>query len=184
MPLYEFYCDDCRGVFELIRPVREAGRAQPCPDCDADSRPLMPTEFQAFIARDGVPRRLPDRGRYWHYDQEVSTPITTAAVPGEHPEVRRKKVRPDQPPTVEEFEAFEDRLQHRLEEEAESVASGHPPIRDAYQEHQARQFLDRAAKTAPQAKRQKRRAPNAKTTAHTRSRQRGGESTQAPDAGD
>ena len=31
MPLYEYYCSDCNGVFELLRPAKQAGDAQPQP---------------------------------------------------------------------------------------------------------------------------------------------------------
>lgn len=71
MPLYEYYCAHCHGVFELIRPVRESSDPQPCPECDGDARRLMPTEFNAFVFRDGNPRRLPDRGTYWSFHGEV-----------------------------------------------------------------------------------------------------------------
>jgi putative FmdB family regulatory protein len=65
MPVYEYFCDDCRGVFELLRPVRESSNPQPCPVCDADSKRLMPTEFAAYVVREGLPRRIPDTGKYW-----------------------------------------------------------------------------------------------------------------------
>lgn len=65
MPVYEYYCGDCNGVFELLRPVREASNPQPCPVCDSDSRRLMPTDFAAFVVREGLPRRIPDTGKYW-----------------------------------------------------------------------------------------------------------------------
>lgn len=65
MPMYEYYCADCNGVFELLRPVREASNPQPCPVCDHDSKRLMPTDFAAFVVREGLPRRIPDTGKYW-----------------------------------------------------------------------------------------------------------------------
>jgi putative FmdB family regulatory protein len=65
MPMYEYYCSGCNGVFELLRPVREASYPQPCPVCDTDSRRLMPTDFAAFVVREGLPRRIPDTGKYW-----------------------------------------------------------------------------------------------------------------------
>ena len=72
MPIYEYYCADCNGVFEQLLPVKRASEPQPCPQCDAESRRIMPTEFQAFTVRDGAPRRIPDRGTYWHLGQEVA----------------------------------------------------------------------------------------------------------------
>ncbi len=65
MPLYEYYCEDCDGIFELIRPIRESSDPQPCVVCDGDGRRLMPTEIHAFTVRGGLPRRIPDQNLYW-----------------------------------------------------------------------------------------------------------------------
>lgn len=65
MPLYEYICSDGHGMFELLRPVREASNPQPCPQCDAESRRVMPKDFAAFVVREGLPRRVPDTGKYW-----------------------------------------------------------------------------------------------------------------------
>ncbi|MSQ30184.1 MAG: zinc ribbon domain-containing protein [Dehalococcoidia bacterium] len=80
MPLYEYYCEHCNGVFELIRPVRDAARPQPCPECDDDAKRIVSKEWAAFISRDGIPRRLPDRGKYWNLFEEKDTPMTTSDV--------------------------------------------------------------------------------------------------------
>src|SRR3546814_235100 len=160
MPIYVYFCDDCQGLFELLRPARQSAQPQPCPQCDADARRIMSTEFQAFTLRKGAYRRLPDRGTYWHYDREVSTPIRTSAPAGEHPELRRKKLRPDRPPTVEEREAFEAKVVQRLEAEAESLASGRAPVRDLFEERKAKAFAGRVKKTAEQARLLRQRNPN------------------------
>ena len=91
MPLYEYYCAHCKGVFELIRPVREAARPQPCPECDDDAKRIMSKEWAAFIYRDGMPRRLPDRGKYWHVFEEKDTPMTSAVI--EAPEANPRYVK-------------------------------------------------------------------------------------------
>ena len=65
MPLYEYICSEGHGMFELLRPVREASNPQPCPQCDAESRRVMPKDFAAFVVREGLPRRVPDTGKYW-----------------------------------------------------------------------------------------------------------------------
>ena len=169
MPIYEYYCGDCHGVFELLRTPREASHAQPCPECDAGCQRIMPTSFQPRTLRDGVPRRLPDRGTFWHLGKEVSTPIRSAAPAGEHPELLAKKRGPEAPPTAEEFDAFEARHLQRLEEEAESVASGRAPVRDLYEEQRVGKFVKRVKETAGQRRALRRKAPNAKTTPRTRS---------------
>ena len=169
MPIYEYYCGDCHGVFELLRQARESSQAQPCPECDAECARLMPTSLQLRTLRDGVPRRLPDRGTFWHLGKEVSSPIRESVPAGEHPELYAKKRGPERPPTAEERDAFEARHLQRLEEEAEAVASGRAPVRNLYEEQSVGKFLKRVRQTADQQRALRRKAPNAKTTPRTRS---------------
>ena len=77
MPLYEYYCPEDNGIFELLRPVREASDPQPCPVCDGESKRIMPTDFAAFIMRDGLPRRIPDQGLYWGVEGQLKNPLTS-----------------------------------------------------------------------------------------------------------
>lgn len=107
MPVYEYYCEPCNGVFELLRPAREASKDQPCPECDEDARRIISKEWSAFIYREGAPRRLPDTGGYWHLGKRVSKPLT-GTIEGSalrHPELEEKKAPP--PVTREEIEAAE-----------------------------------------------------------------------------
>ncbi len=78
MPLYEYYCSQCNGIFELLRPVRQATDSQPCVVCDAESKRIMPTEFAAFVMRDGMPRRIPDRGLSWGLEGQLKNPLTSS----------------------------------------------------------------------------------------------------------
>ena len=87
MPLYEYYCNHCDGVFETLRSIREAAEPSPCPVCDRDGMRIMPTAFAAFTFRDGMARRIPDRGTYWHFDKEVKTMNTGGVPANEHPEL-------------------------------------------------------------------------------------------------
>lgn len=105
MPLYEYYCGDCEGVFELLRPPREASKPQPCPVCDEDAERVMSKQWAAFIFRDGYPRRIPDDGSHWHLGKKVSKPISEATQPYVHPELRQPDGTP--PPTIEDLERFE-----------------------------------------------------------------------------
>lgn len=91
MPLYEYYCKQCDGVFEAIRSMRESSEPVPCPECYRDAQRIMPTSFQAFTMRDGYPRRIPDRGTYWHLGQEVKRPINVPTPPNEHPDLMKEK---------------------------------------------------------------------------------------------
>jgi len=88
MPLYEYYCEPCNGIFEELRPMREASEPVPCPVCYKDAQRIMPTSFAAFTFRDGYPRRIPDDGKYYHLGHKVSKP-STGGRPNEHPEVNK-----------------------------------------------------------------------------------------------
>ncbi len=77
MPLYEYYCAECNGIFELLRSVRVAAEPQPCVVCDSESKRIMPTEFAAFVMRDGMPRRIPDKGLSWGLEGQLKKPLTS-----------------------------------------------------------------------------------------------------------
>lgn len=89
MPLYEYYCEPCNLIYEALRPIREASLPVPCPECSRDGRRIMST-FMAFSYRDGYPRRLPDRGTYWHLEKEVKT-LPKQMRHYEHPELAEPK---------------------------------------------------------------------------------------------
>ncbi|HEU4759960.1 MAG TPA: zinc ribbon domain-containing protein [Dehalococcoidia bacterium] len=112
MPLYEYYCGPCSGIFEAIRPMREAALPVPCPECNRDGERIM-SSFNAFTFRDGYPRRLPDRGTYWHLGQEVKTRAKTMKG-WTHPELYKPKPKPR--PTRGERAAEGDKRAERLRE--------------------------------------------------------------------
>ena len=89
MPLYEYYCESCNLIYEALRPIREASLPVPCPECSRDGGRIMST-FMAFSYRDGYPRRLPDRGTYWHLEKEVKT-LPKQMRHYEHPELAEPK---------------------------------------------------------------------------------------------
>lgn len=93
MPLYEYFCEPCNGIFEELRPMREATDPVPCPECYKDARRIMPTSFTAFTFREGYPRRIPDDGKYYHLGKKVSS-LVTGGAPNEHPEVNKKEPAP------------------------------------------------------------------------------------------
>jgi putative FmdB family regulatory protein len=93
MPLYEFYCENCHGIFEEIRQMREASLPAPCPQC-AREAPRIMSGFTAFTLRDGYPRRIPDKGTYWHMGKEVKTRARSMSASGEHPELVKPEPRP------------------------------------------------------------------------------------------
>jgi len=88
MPIYEYFCQPCNGIFEELRPMREASEPVPCPECFKDAPRIMPTSFSPFTFRDGYPRRIPDDGKFYHLGHKVSKPVTGGR-PNEHPEVNK-----------------------------------------------------------------------------------------------
>jgi putative FmdB family regulatory protein len=105
MPLYEYHCQPCNGIFEHIRPMREASLPVPCPECSRDAPRIM-SSFNAFTFRDGYPRRLPDKGTFWHMGKEVKRrakrmrwydhPETTPPKPKPRPTKGEQTVRREQ----------------------------------------------------------------------------------------
>jgi len=92
MPLYEYYCERCNGIIEAVRQMREASLPLPCPECNRDASRIM-SSFNAFTMRDGYPRRIPDKGTFWHMGQEVKTRVTRMKG-WEHPELAKPKPKP------------------------------------------------------------------------------------------
>ncbi len=125
VPLYEYYCETCDGIFEALRPIREASDPVPCPVCDRDGRRIMPTSFNAFTFRDGYPRRIPDKGTYWHLGKEVKRPITGPVRPGEHPEINKRV--PPRRPSKGEIEVERDKARLRQKEVKKMRDSGVNP---------------------------------------------------------
>lgn len=144
MPLYEYYCNDCDGVFELLRPARESSLGQPCPECDREAKRLMPLDFATFTMRDGLPRRIPDRGTYWHLGKEVARPVNEAARAWEHPDLDIDP--PLKPPTAEEVDAFNHQIDIDVEQEMEAAARGMQAIQPQKNLERAK-FLERLVKT-------------------------------------
>ena len=89
MPLYEYFCEPCNGIFETIRQMRESSLPVPCPECSKDAPRIM-SAFTAFTFRDGYPRRIPDKGTYWHMGKEVKNRVKRMKG-WEHPELAKPK---------------------------------------------------------------------------------------------
>ncbi len=125
MPLYEYLCRHCEGIFEALRPMREAADPVPCPECDRDGERIMPTSFNAFTFRDGYPRKLPDRGTYWHMGKEVKNRIKGPFRPFEHPEINKPQPKPRK--LKGEVAVEKDKAALRRKELAKMQASGVRP---------------------------------------------------------
>jgi putative FmdB family regulatory protein len=91
MPLYEYYCKHCDGIFETIRQIAQSSDPAPCPVCARKAQRVPPTSFAAFTMREGYPRAIPDRGTYYHLGKEVKTKISGPVRMNEHPELHKPK---------------------------------------------------------------------------------------------
>ena len=154
MPIYEYYCEPCNGVFELLRPVRDASKSQPCPECDGDAGRMISKTFAAYTLRDGLPRRLPDDGGFWHFEQRVGSPINGPSYQGvTHPDLTPYGSDMEAP-AVEEIEAWDHELGVRRDAEAQIDGT----VIDAEFERQKASFAERltvakGSKKVEQAKR-------------------------------
>ena len=128
MPLYEYYCKRCDGVFETMRPIAKASDPAPCPVCAKKAERMMPTSFSAFTMREGYPRAIPDRGTYYHLGKEVKTPNTGGVPMNEHPELY--KPRPKRAKSRGEREIVADVRHTEAKEEARRRKDGAPRIID------------------------------------------------------
>ena len=132
MPVYEYYCQHCDGIFEVLRSMREASYPQPCPVCDRDGQRIMPTSFMAFTFRDGYPRRIPDRGTYWHLGKEVRAPARGPVRLNEHPEINKRPPPPKKTRGQLEVEKEKKLLQQK--EEKRMRDSRVPVVRRQWEE--------------------------------------------------
>jgi putative FmdB family regulatory protein len=128
MPVYEYYCKSCDGVFEAIRQYAQASAPAPCPACGKKAGRIPPTSFAAFTMREGYPRAIPDRGTYYHLGKEVKRPISGPVKMNEHPELQ--KPRPKRRPSKGEREIMRDKAHLKAKENARRRRDGAPKIID------------------------------------------------------
>lgn len=137
MPLYEYYCKSCDGIFETMRPIAQASSPASCPVCSKKAQRIPPTSFNAFTMREGYPRRIPDKGTYWHLGKEVKHPVTGPVRMNEHPEIN--KPRPPRKKSKGELSALADRKHQAAKEAKRRRDSG---VREPLERGFARWTLD------------------------------------------
>ena len=74
MPIYEYYCDNCRKVFDSLQAISKSGQPVACRKCGRASDRIMPTTFATMSRRKGLTERVP----YHHHDirnEAKKTPI-------------------------------------------------------------------------------------------------------------
>jgi putative FmdB family regulatory protein len=55
MPLYEYFCPSCQGVFETLRPAKEADAPVACPSCQHASSQRILSLFADSVKTNGDP---------------------------------------------------------------------------------------------------------------------------------
>ncbi len=55
MAIYEYYCANCRNVFQMQRPMSESDRPASCPGCSAESERLV----SSFASKIGYNLQVP-----------------------------------------------------------------------------------------------------------------------------
>lgn len=128
MPLYEYFCKHCDGIFETIRQISQSSDPAPCPVCAKKAQRIPPTSFNARTIRDGYPRAIPDRGTYWHRGKEVKKRISGRVRPNEHPELT--KPRPPKVFSKGERSAMADRAVAERKEQMRRAKDGLRPMID------------------------------------------------------
>ena len=122
MPIYEYFCKSCDGVFESMAPMSKASDPVPCPACARKAQRIPPTSFSAFTMREGYPRAIPDRGTYYHLGKEVKKPISSSVRMNEHPEIN--KPQPKRKKSKGEVEILRDKKRIEATEHARMKKDG------------------------------------------------------------
>ena len=53
MPLYEYYCTDCRNKFEALRPMSKADASIPCKSCESSKTSRVLSLFAVHAGNGG-----------------------------------------------------------------------------------------------------------------------------------
>ena len=62
MPIYEYFCSDCKSSFELLRPLSQADQEADCPHCHKPARRKLSTFACFSMSGSGVPTRIAGTG--------------------------------------------------------------------------------------------------------------------------
>jgi putative FmdB family regulatory protein len=62
MPLYEYFCPSCQGVFETLRPAKDADASVTCPSCQHASSQRILSLFADSVKTNGATSPLPMGG--------------------------------------------------------------------------------------------------------------------------
>ena len=138
MPLYEYYCEPCNGIFEELQPIRDMAPKMPCPECYKDAERIMPTSFAAFTFRDGYPRRIPDDGKFYHLGKKVSGRVKRGRA-NEHPEVNKPKPKPKK--TRGEKSALRDMQELAAKKELVDSTGNAVPVSEVVQRAERKDIL-------------------------------------------
>ena len=64
MAIYEYYCPQCKNVFQLQRPMSESDKHATCPGCGAESEKLV----SGFASKIGYNLQVPAKDTFRKLD--------------------------------------------------------------------------------------------------------------------
>lgn len=72
MPIYEYYCENCKSEYEMMRPVSRMDEPGPCPNCGQPGQRLL--SYFAFKSSTYSASKLrpPSRGPLRSHNREQS----------------------------------------------------------------------------------------------------------------
>lgn len=59
MPIYEYYCENCKRVFEALGSIAASDKPKKCPRCGKNADRIMPTTVATMSKRQGLKERVP-----------------------------------------------------------------------------------------------------------------------------
>jgi len=59
MPVYEYYCEKDKNVFEALGSIAKSDAPTKCPKCGASAYRIMPTTFASMSRVKGLKERVP-----------------------------------------------------------------------------------------------------------------------------
>jgi putative FmdB family regulatory protein len=90
MPVYEYYCDNCKKVFDALGSITASDRPAKCPKCGRPADRIMPTAVATMSRRQGLRERVP----FHHHDirtEAAKKPIARVKPKAAAPRSTKKK---------------------------------------------------------------------------------------------
>ncbi len=77
MPIYEYYCSQCKQEFELSRPLSQSDTPAACPQCGGQAQKLL----SVFASKMDYTLKVPEKGPYRQLPEAAPAASATAGNP-------------------------------------------------------------------------------------------------------